>query len=126
MSIHAQRGQQLDPLQYFLDLSRGILGRRFPPSQLCTVLPFWCGCVTAARRCANNGGSTPFDDGTGEPRFVLTDRLDDHRPQITIAQHDQSMLVKPATCKLQQPLPIARARQFTAQSPHQRTPLGLR
>jgi hypothetical protein len=32
------------------------------------------------------------------------------------AQHDQSMLVKPAPCKLQQPLPIARARQFTAQS----------
>ena len=34
--------------------------------------------------------------------------------------------MKPATCKLQQPLPIARARQFTAQYPHQRTPLGLR
>jgi hypothetical protein len=48
---------------------------------------------------------------------VLTDRFDDHRPQITIAQHDQSMLGKPATCKLQQPLPIARARQFTTQYP---------
>jgi hypothetical protein len=68
----------------------------------------------------------PFDDGTGEPCLVLTDRLDDHHPQITFAQHDQSMLVKPATCKLHQPLPIAGAREFTAQYPHQRTPLGLR
>jgi hypothetical protein len=66
----------------------------------------------------------PLDDATGEPRLVLTDRFDDHRPQITVAQHDQSMLVKPPTGKLQQPLPIARARQFTAQYPHQRTPLS--
>lgn len=32
----------------------------------------------------------------------------------------QSMLVKPATCELQRLLPIARARQFTTQYPHQR------
>ena len=125
MPIHTKRRQQLDPLKYFLDLSRGMLGRRFPKAAL--------HCGTALVRLRH--GRSPlrqqqrvnrFDDGTGEPCLVLTDRLDDHHPQITFTQHDQSMLVEPATCTLQQPLPIARACQFIAQYPRQRTPQCVR
>jgi hypothetical protein len=52
---------------------------------------------------------------------VLTDRLDGRHPQITFAQHDQSMLVEPATFTLQRQPPIARACQFIAQYPRRRS-----
>jgi len=73
MPIHAQRGQQLDPLKYFLDLSRGMLGRRFPKPALHRR--------TALVRLRHSRSPlrqqrrvNAFDDATGGPRFALTDR----------------------------------------------------
>jgi hypothetical protein len=101
-----EHAQLLDLLQYFLDLSRGMRGRRFPKRTLhrSTVLARSLDSRSPLRQQRRG---TPFDDGTGQSCLVLTVHVDDRRPQITIAQHDQSMLLKPATCKLQQPLPIA-------------------
>jgi hypothetical protein len=50
---------------------------------------------------------------------AASDRLGDHRAQIPLSQHDQLMLVQPATCKLQQSLPIGGARELIAKDPHE-------
>jgi hypothetical protein len=58
-------------------------------------------------------------NAAGERRLVASDRLGDHRAQIPLAQHDQLMLVQPATCKMQQSLPIGGARELIGKDPHE-------
>jgi hypothetical protein len=58
-------------------------------------------------------------NAAGERCLVASDRLGDHRAQIPLSQHDQLMLVQPATCKLQQSLPIGGARELIAKDPHE-------
>ena len=118
MSINAESVQHLDPLKYLLDLPRRVLGWCRPEP----ALQGGAAVVRLRDRGAPLGEQQRIEgvmNAAGERRLVASDRLGDHRAQIPLAQHDQLMLVQPATCKLQQSLPIGGARELIAKDPHE-------
>src|SRR5258706_1960254 len=118
MSINAESVQHLDPLKYLLDLPRRVLGWCRPEP----ALQGGAAVVRLRDRGAPLGEQQRIEgvmNAAGERRLVASDRLGDHRAQIPLAQRDQLMLVQPATCKLQQSLPIGGTRELIAKDPHE-------
>src|SRR5271170_7235276 len=103
--IDLQRGQELYPLQYPIDLPRRMLGRwRSQPA-------LHGGAVLSRLR----DRSLPLrqqiridrpDDLANEGRLMLANRLGDVAAQFTLSWNNLLMIVQPSPCELQQSLPI--------------------
>src|ERR1700677_168668 len=105
MLIDLERGQQLDPLQYPIDLSRGMLGRRGPQPAL------HGGAVRSRLRqrpppLRQQIRIDRLDDLANQRRLMLANRLGDVAPQFTLSWNNLLMIVEPSACELQQSLPI--------------------
>ena len=114
MSINAESAQHLDPIKHRLDLPRRVLGRCRPQP----ALHRGAAIVRLRDRGVPLREQQRIDgvmNAAGERRLVASDRLRDHRAQLALAQHDQSMFIQPAARKLQQLLSIGGASKFIVQ-----------
>jgi len=100
MLIDLERGQQLDPIQHPIDLSRRMLGRRGPqPALHGGAVLSWLG--DRPLPLGEEIRIDRLDDLAKQRRLMLANRLGDVAAQFTLSWNDLLMIVKPSACELQ-------------------------
>ena len=105
MLIDLERGQELYPLQYPIDLPRGMLRRRGPQPALHggPVLSRLRDRPLPLRQQIRIDRPNDLAD---QRRLMLANRLGDVAAQLTLSWNNLLMIVEPSACELQQSLPI--------------------